>query len=209
MPVREDAATAPISPYGSSKLMTEIMLHDAGTAHGLRFVVLRYFNVAGADPKLRTGQSTPAATHLIKVAVETALGKRPKIDVFGTDYPTPDGTCIRDYIHVSDLARAHSAALAYLRRGGASATFNCGYGHGYSVLEVIDAVRRVSGRDFPVEIAGASGRRSGRARRRRRPHPRDARLAAAIRRPRHHRRPCARLGAPAAGPSAKAPRRDR
>jgi UDP-glucose 4-epimerase len=120
----------------------------------LRFVVLRYFNVAGADPKGRTGQSTPAATHLIKVACEAALGKRAKIDVFGTDYPTPDGTCIRDYIHVSDLARAHSAALAYLRRGGASATFNCGYGRGASVLEVIEAVRRVSRRDFPVEIGG-------------------------------------------------------
>jgi len=157
-PVREDAATQPISPYGTSKLMSEIMLHDAGKAHGLRFVVLRYFNVAGADPNLRTGQSTPAATHLIKVACEAALGKRPKIDVFGTDYPTPDGTCIRDYIHVSDLARAHSAALAHLRRGGASATFNCGYGRGSSVFEVIDAVRRASGRDFPVEI---SGRRAG------------------------------------------------
>jgi UDP-glucose 4-epimerase len=157
-PVREDAATLPISPYGTSKLMSEIMLHDAGKAHGLRFVVLRYFNVAGADPKLRTGQSTPAATHLIKVACEAALGKRPKIDIYGTDYPTPDGTCIRDYIHVSDLARAHSAALAHLRRGGESATFNCGYGHGSSVLEVIESVRRVSGRDFPVEI---SGRRPG------------------------------------------------
>lgn len=157
-PVREDAATQPISPYGTSKLMSEIMLHDAGKAHGLRFVVLRYFNVAGADPKLRTGQSTPAATHLIKVACEAALGKRPKIDVFGTDYPTPDGTCIRDYIHVSDLARAHSAALAHLRRGGASATFNCGYGRGSSVFEVIDAVRRASGRDFAVEICG---RRAG------------------------------------------------
>jgi UDP-glucose 4-epimerase len=158
VPVREDAATAPISPYGSSKLMSEIMLHDAGKAYGLRFVVLRYFNVAGADPKGRTGQATPQATHLIKVACETALGKRLKIDVFGTDYPTPDGTCIRDYIHVSDLARAHSAALAYLRRGGSSATFNCGYGRGASVLEVIDAVRRASGRDFTVEI---SGRRPG------------------------------------------------
>src|ERR1039457_6272737 len=157
-PVREDAATLPISPYGTSKLMSEIMLHDAGKAHGLRFVVFRYFNVAGADPKLRTGQSTPAATHLIKVACEAALGKRPKINVFGTDYPTPDGTCIRDYIHVSDLARAHSAALAYLRRGSASATFNCGYGRGASVLEVIDAVRRASRRDFPVEVAG---RRAG------------------------------------------------
>jgi UDP-glucose 4-epimerase len=158
VPIREDAATAPISPYGTSKLMSEVMLHDAGKAYGLRFVVLRYFNVAGADPKGRTGQATPQATHLIKVACETALGKRLTIDVFGTDYPTPDGTCIRDYIHVSDLARAHSAALAYLRRGGASATFNCGYGHGASVLEVIDAVRRVSGRDFAVEI---SGRRPG------------------------------------------------
>jgi UDP-glucose 4-epimerase len=153
-PVREDAPTLPISPYGSSKLMSEIMLHDAGKAHGLRFVVLRYFNVAGADPKLRTGQSTAGATHLIKVACETALGKRPKLTVFGTDYPTPDGTCIRDYIHVSDLARAHSAALGHLRRGGESATFNCGYGRGASVLEVIDSVRRASGRDFPVEISG-------------------------------------------------------
>ena len=139
--------------------------------------MLRYFNVAGADPKLRTGQSTAGATHLIKVACETALGKRAKIDVFGTDYPTPDGTCIRDYIHVSDLARAHSAALAYLRRGGASATFNCGYGRGYSVLEVIDAVRRVCGVDFPVEIVGTPRGRSARAGRQCRPHPRDARLA--------------------------------
>jgi UDP-glucose 4-epimerase len=120
--------------------------------------VLRYFNVAGADPKLRTGQSTAGATHLIKVACEAALGKRPKIEVFGTDYSTPDGTCIRDYIHVSDLARAHSAALAHLRRGGKSVTVNCGYGHGSSVLEVIDSVRRASGRDFPVSV---SARRAG------------------------------------------------
>ena len=154
VPVREDAATAPISPYGSSKLMSEIMLHDAGKACGLRFVVLRYFNVAGADPNHRTGQATPQATHLIKVACETALGKRPKLDVYGTDYPTPDGTCIRDYIHVSDLARAHSAALAYLRQGGTSATFNCGYGRGASVLEVINAVKKMSGRDFPVALRG-------------------------------------------------------
>ena len=152
-PVREDAPTAPISPYGTSKLMSEIMLHDAGKAHGLRFVVLRYFNVAGADPKLRTGQATPAATHLIKVACETAIGKRPKMSIFGADYPTPDGTCIRDYIHVSDLVEAHSVALAYLRSGGASATFNCGYGRGSSVIEVIEAVRRACGRDFPVEIS--------------------------------------------------------
>ena len=153
-PVREDAVTAPISPYGTSKLMSEIMLHDASRAYGLPFVVLRYFNVAGADPKLRTGQSTPFATHLIKLACETALGKRAKLSIYGTDYPTPDGTCIRDYIHVSDLARAHSAALAYLRRGGESATFNCGYGRGSSVFEVLDAVKRVSRVDFPVEIVG-------------------------------------------------------
>lgn len=154
VPVREDAPTAPVSPYGTSKLMSEIMLHDAGRAHGLRFVVLRYFNVAGADPRGRSGQATPQATHLIKVACETVLGKRAKLQVFGTDYPTPDGTCIRDYIHVTDLVRAHSAALAHLRKGGSSATFNCGYGHGASVLEVIDAVRHVSGRDFSVEIVG-------------------------------------------------------
>src|SRR6267143_2124487 len=118
VPVGEDDPVMPMSPYGSSKLMTEIMLRDAGAAHGLRHVILRYFNVAGADPRGRTGQSTKGATHLIKVAVETALGLRPKMDVFGTDYPTPDGTCIRDYIHVSDLVRAHSDALDYLRRGG-------------------------------------------------------------------------------------------
>src|SRR5690348_14636048 len=153
VPVREDDPKNPISPYGTSKLMSEIMLHDAARAHGLRFVVLRYFNVAGADPQGRTGQSTPQATHLIKVACEAALGKRARIDVYGTDYPTPDGTCLRDYIHVSDLAAAHSAALAHLRGGGASATFNCGYGRGASVLEVIASVKRVSGIDFPVAIA--------------------------------------------------------
>ncbi len=152
-PVSEDAQPAPMSPYGSSKLMTEIMLRDTGIAHDLRYVILRYFNVAGADPKLRTGQSTRGATHLIKVAVETALGRRPKMDVFGTDYPTPDGTCVRDYIHVSDLARAHSDALAYLRGGGQSVTLNCGYGRGFSVLEVIDTVKRVSGVEFKVETA--------------------------------------------------------
>jgi UDP-glucose 4-epimerase len=154
VPIGEDDAVAPMSPYGSSKLMTEIMLRDAGFAHGLDYVILRYFNVAGADPQLRTGQSTKGATHLIKVAVETALGKRPKMDVFGTDYPTPDGTCIRDYIHVSDLVRAHSDALAYLRGGGRPVTLNCGYGHGFSVLEVIDTVKRVSGVDFRVDRAG-------------------------------------------------------
>jgi UDP-glucose 4-epimerase len=158
VPVREDAPTNPISPYGTSKLMSEIVLHDAARAHGMKFVVLRYFNVAGADAKLRTGQATPQATHLIKVTCETVLGRRDKVSVFGSDYPTPDGTCIRDYIHVTDLARAHSAALAYLRRGGVSATFNCGYGHGYSVLEVLETARRVSGRNFAVEFAG---RRAG------------------------------------------------
>ena len=153
VPVGEDDPVMPMSPYGSSKLMTEIMLRDAGAAHGLDHVILRYFNVAGADPALRTGQSTKGATHLIKVAVETALGKRASMQVFGTDYPTHDGTCIRDYIHVSDLVRAHSAALAHLRGGGASTTLNCGYGRGFSVLEVIDTVKRVSGVDFAIEIA--------------------------------------------------------
>ncbi len=153
VPVAEDAAPDPMSPYGSSKLMTEIILRDTGFAHPLKHVILRYFNVAGADPKMRTGQSTPAATHLIKVAVQTALGMRKKMDVFGTDYPTPDGTCIRDYIHVSDLVRAHSDALRYLRGGGESATFNCGYGRGFSVLEVIETVKRVSGIDFRVDLA--------------------------------------------------------
>ncbi len=153
VPVAEDAAPDPMSPYGSSKLMTEIILRDTAFAHPLKYAVLRYFNVAGADPQMRTGQSTPAATHLIKVAVQTALGMRKKMDVFGTDYPTPDGTCVRDYIHVSDLVRAHSDALQYLRSGGESATFNCGYGRGFSVLEVIETVKRVSGIDFRVEMS--------------------------------------------------------
>jgi UDP-glucose 4-epimerase len=158
VPVAETAPTVPVSPYGTSKLMSELMLRDAALAHGFGFVVLRYFNVAGADPQGRTGQSTPNATHLIKVAVQTALGQREKMDVFGTDYPTPDGTCIRDYIHVTDLVRAHSAALDHLRAGGASGVFNCGYGQGYSVLEVIDTVKQVSGRDFKVI---RTGRRPG------------------------------------------------
>jgi UDP-glucose 4-epimerase len=151
-PVGEDALLTPESPYGRSKLMTEMMLADAAVAHGLKYVALRYFNVAGADPKGRTGQSTKGATHLIKVASETALGKRDAITVYGTDYPTSDGTCVRDYIHVTDLAAAHSEALAHLRRGGANLVANCGYGRGYSVLEVIDTVKRVSGRDFKVAI---------------------------------------------------------
>ena len=152
-PVLETSELRPMSPYGSSKLMTEIMLADTAAAHDFRYVALRYFNVAGADPKGRTGQSTKGATHLIKVACETALGKRQGMEVYGTDYPTRDGTCIRDFIHVKDLARAHVAALGHLRRGGASDIFNCGYSRGFSVLEVIEAVKRVSGRDFNVKYS--------------------------------------------------------
>jgi UDP-glucose 4-epimerase len=153
MPVTEDSPTRPLSPYGSSKLMSEIMLHDVAAAHGMNYVVLRYFNVAGADPHTRIGLATAGATHLLKIAVEAAIGERAKIDVYGTDYPTPDGSCVRDFIHVSDLAQAHRAALSYLRNGGASTTLNCGYGRGYSVLETIEAVRRVSGRNFAVQTA--------------------------------------------------------
>ena len=153
IPVTENAALQPISPYGWSKLMSEVMLRDASRANGLNHVILRYFNVAGADPLCRVGQSSRTATHLIKVAVEAAFGLRAKLDVFGNDYPTPDGSCVRDYIHVSDLARAHSDALRHLRAGGVSLTLNCGYGHGFSVLEVVDTVKRVSGVDFKVEIA--------------------------------------------------------
>ncbi len=158
VPVPEDAPTRPLSPHGSSKLMAEIMLHDTASAHGMNYVVLRYFNVAGADPLARIGLATVGATHLLKIAVEVATGQRAKIDVFGTDYPTPDGSCIRDFIHVSDLAQAHRSALSYLRGGGASVTLNCGSGRGYSVLETIEAVRRVSGRNFAVQHAP---RRSG------------------------------------------------
>jgi UDP-glucose 4-epimerase len=153
VPVAEDDRIMPVSPYGSSKLMTEIMLRDAAFAHGLSYGILRYFNVAGADPQGRTGQSTKGATHLIKVAVETALGRRAKMDVFGTDYPTPDGTCVRDYIHVTDLTQAHADLLAYLRNGGASVTANCGYGRGFSVLDVIQTVKKVSGVDFKVDLS--------------------------------------------------------
>jgi UDP-glucose 4-epimerase len=158
MPVSEEATPAPLSPYGWSKLMTEIMLADTARAHDFHYTALRYFNVAGADPKGRTGQSTRGATHLIKVACETALGKRGHIDVFGTDYPTADGTCIRDYIHVTDLVGAHTCALKYLREGGKSDIFNVGYSKGYSVLEVLDSVKRVSGKPFDVRL---SARRPG------------------------------------------------
>ena len=141
----EATPTQPINPYGSSKLMSEWMLRDLGAATSMRHAILRYFNVAGCDPQGRIGQSTPQATLLIKVACEHATGQRPHLQLFGTDYATADGTCIRDYIHVDDLAAAHLKALEHLRDGGASLTLNCGYGHGYSVREVIDAVERVSG----------------------------------------------------------------
>ena len=149
-PVIEDAPLAPISPYGTSKMMTEMMLKDTAAAHDLGYVALRYFNVAGGDPAGRSGQSSPRATHLIKVASQAALGERAGLDVFGTDYDTPDGTCIRDYIHVTDLINAHALALDHLRGDGDSMVANCGYGEGYSVFDVIEAVKRVSGRDFPV-----------------------------------------------------------
>lgn len=150
LPVTEETPTAPINPYGASKLMTEWMLRDVDHAHDFRYVALRYFNVAGADPKGRTGQSTPQATHLIKVCSQTALGLRDQLSIFGTDYETRDGTCIRDYIHVTDLARVHILALEALERGEQSRVLNCGYGHGYTVREVIDAVQRVSEVDFDV-----------------------------------------------------------
>lgn len=153
VPVSEEVPTRPMSPYGTSKLISEIMLHDVAAAHDFRFVVLRYFNVAGADPQARIGLATKGATHLMKIAVEAATGQRAKVDIYGTDYPTPDGSCIRDFIHVSDLAEAHRAALVYLRDGGAATTLNCGYGRGYSVLETIAAVRRVSGRQVIVQTA--------------------------------------------------------
>jgi UDP-glucose 4-epimerase len=157
-PVSEDDKLEPVSPYGRSKLMVEWMLADVAKAFELRYAVLRYFNVAGADPQGRAGQSTANATHLIKVATQAAIGLRPGIDVFGVDYPTPDGSGLRDYIHVSDLASAHSAALEHLRAGGPNITCNCGYQRGYSVLEVINTVKMVSGVDFPVNICG---RRAG------------------------------------------------
>ncbi|WP_426229225.1 UDP-glucose 4-epimerase GalE [Pararhizobium sp. DWP3-4] len=157
-PVTESVNLKPESPYGSSKLMTEIMLRDTAAAHAFTYTALRYFNVAGADPKGRSGQSSALATHLIKVACATALGKRQSMSVFGTDYPTPDGTCVRDYIHVWDLVQAHLKALQRMRAGGGSLAANCGYGHGFSVLEVLDAVRHVHGEDFPVTF---SERRAG------------------------------------------------
>jgi UDP-glucose 4-epimerase len=146
----EDSPTAPINSYGTSKLVSEWMLRDLAVASDLRYVSLRYFNVAGSDTGGRIGQATPGATLLIKVASEATVGKRPHVSIFGTDYPTPDGTGIRDYIHVEDLATAHLAALDHLRRDGASAVLNCGYGHGYSVREVLESVQRVSGRKLVI-----------------------------------------------------------
>lgn len=147
---REDSPTAPINAYGTSKLMSEWMLRDLAAAGGPRYVALRYFNVAGSDPEGRIGQSTPKATLLVKVACEVACGKRDALTIFGTDYDTPDGTGVRDYIHVEDLAAAHLDALAWLRNGGDSQVLNCGYGHGYSVREVIHAVERLTGEPLPV-----------------------------------------------------------
>ena len=146
----EDSPTAPINPYGTSKLMTEWMLGDLAIAGGPSYVALRYFNVAGCDPTGTIGQSTPKATLLVKVACEAATGKRPGVSIFGTDYPTPDGTGLRDYIHVEDLASAHLDALTYLRKGGESTTLNCGYGHGYSVREVLEAVEKVNGAPLTI-----------------------------------------------------------
>lgn len=152
-PVLEDAALAPQSPYGLSKLMSEMMLRDTAVAHDFRYVALRYFNVAGADPQGRAGQSTSGATHLIKVACEAALGRRADITIYGTDYPTHDGTGVRDYIHVTDLVDAHLKALSYLRQGNRSLVANCGYGTGYSVLDVLNMVTRVGGRAFRINAA--------------------------------------------------------
>jgi UDP-glucose 4-epimerase len=147
---REDSPTAPINAYGTSKLMSEWMLRDLAAAGGPRYVALRYFNVAGSDPEGRIGQSTPKATLLVKVACEVACGKREALTIFGTDYDTPDGTGVRDYIHVEDLAAAHLDALRWLRDGGESQVLNCGYGHGYSVREVVQAVERLTGEPLPV-----------------------------------------------------------
>jgi UDP-glucose 4-epimerase len=157
-PILETEKLNPISPYGRSKLVVEWMLEDSFRAYGMPYAVLRYFNVAGADPYGRTGQSSKVATHLIKIAVQAAIGVRSHVKLFGNDYPTPDGTCIRDYVHVSDLTSAHLSALRYLREGGQKIICNCGYGAGYSVNEVLNAVRDVSGNNFPIEIAA---RRSG------------------------------------------------
>ena len=154
----EDLPLAPINPYGASKMMSEHMMMDLAAASSLNYVILRYFNVAGANPEGLLGQATPEATHLIKVASECVTGQREGMSVFGTDYETRDGTCIRDYIHVEDLAKAHVMALDYMARGGESQVLNCGYGRGFTVREVIDVVKQESGVDFPVT---ETGRRAG------------------------------------------------
>jgi UDP-glucose 4-epimerase len=163
IPIREDAPTAPINPYGASKLASEMMIRDMALAHDIKAAILRYFNVAGADGKGRVGQSTPEATHLIKVVAEVVAGKRDGMEIFGNDYDTPDGTCLRDYIHVDDLIRAHLLALDYLQgipsdKGGSTVTLNCGYGRGFSVSEVIEAAGRISGKNINCVI---SPRRAG------------------------------------------------
>jgi UDP-glucose 4-epimerase len=152
-PVNEDSPATPTTPYGRSKLMTEWILADAARAHGLRYVTLRYFNVAGADPIGRTGQSTPHATHLIKRACQAALGRIPELEIFGTNFRTPDGTGVRDYVHVTDLVEVHAAALGYLRADGNSLTVNCGCGRGFSVRQVIAAAEKVAGHSFPTREA--------------------------------------------------------
>jgi UDP-glucose 4-epimerase len=151
-PVSEQAVIAPVSPYGKSKWATECMLRDLSEVTDFNYVALRYFNVAGADPEGAYGQSTTKTTLLVQIAVQSALGIRDGIEIFGDDYPTPDGTCIRDYLHVTDLIDAHMAALAHLREGRGNLTCNVGYGHGYSVKDIIDTVKRVSGKDFPVRV---------------------------------------------------------
>ncbi|MEZ5845424.1 MAG: UDP-glucose 4-epimerase GalE [Geminicoccaceae bacterium] len=148
--ITEDLPLAPINPYGASKMMAERALQDIAASAGIRFAILRYFNVAGADAQARIGEATPDNSHLIKIACETAFGLRPSMRINGTDYPTPDGTCIRDYVHIDDLAAAHLAAMDHLHEGGEAFIANCGYGHGFSVREVLDTVRRVTGCDFPV-----------------------------------------------------------
>jgi UDP-glucose 4-epimerase len=153
VPIDEEAPIRPVSPYGASKAMAERMLVDAADAHGLTYLILRYFNVAGADAAGRSGQMTRGATHLIKIACEVATGKRRRLDVFGSDYPTRDGTCIRDYIHVTDLAEAHVLAVGHLAGGGASAIYNCGYGTGSSVLDVVRAMEAVTGTSLPFTLA--------------------------------------------------------
>lgn len=151
VPVTEDMPLLPINPYGASKVMVEQVIHDVSEVNDFRYVALRYFNVAGADPLSRIGQARGDATHLITVALRTALGKKECLNIYGTDYNTDDGTCIRDYIHVDDLADAHVLSLEYLAEGGSSKVYNCGYGHGYSVKEVVDRVKRVTGVNLPVQ----------------------------------------------------------